>query len=444
MAEPISKVQRWLDLIAYLVGRRFPVAFEELMESLPAYARDYIEGSETARASVRRKFERDKDELRELGIPLETVTYTINYGAEEVQGYRIAKKDFYLPYLRLLEQEGGALPGRPPGAGVAHPDIKAPPDTFHLKRDEGEAGKFPRKRGAAEPGPLLDAPPGAAPGEEPPAPSGPPAAEEDLTTPFFHTTPDGHVLIEKGAFADAVWSLKEVSKVPGFPLSRAARSALRKFTFDLDPPSLSDSQVLFAEGPEMERAKEHLEALSDALLRRKRVTFTYHGIHRNETTEREVRPYGLLFKHSHWYLVGWDETRDAERIFRVDRMEEVAVNPSAPATPDYEMPDRPVLEAYRQREAWELGDAEEKVQARVWFRFPTSLWAERNGYGRLADEREDGATLREFEVRQPNAFFRWILSLEGEAVIESPPALREGLLAMAQQVADLYREDADG
>ncbi|MFC1660798.1 helix-turn-helix transcriptional regulator [Gemmatimonadota bacterium] len=401
MAEPITKVQRWLDLIAYLVGRRFPVAFEELMERLPAYARNWVEGDETARASVRRKFERDKDELRELGIPLETVTYTINYGAEEVQGYRITKKDFYLPYLRLLGEEPGEVAGRPPGAGAAHPDMKPPPDAFQLKG-------------------------------------------EDLTTPFFHTTDDGHIVIEKGAVADAVWSLKEVSKVPGFPMSRAARSALRKFTFDLDPPSLSDNQILFAEGPEMERAKEHLEALSDALLRRKRVTFSYHGIHRNVTTERVVRPYGLLFKHSHWYLVGWDQTRDAERIFRVDRMDQVVVNPSAPATPDYEMPARPVLEAYRQREAWELGDAEEKVQARVWFRFPTSLWAERNGYGRLADEREDGATLREFDVRQPNAFLRWILSLEGEAVIESPPALREGLLAMAKQVADLYREDADG
>jgi len=31
----ISKVQRWLDLIAYLVGRHFPVPVEELMEGLP-------------------------------------------------------------------------------------------------------------------------------------------------------------------------------------------------------------------------------------------------------------------------------------------------------------------------------------------------------------------------------------------------------------------------
>ncbi|MCJ7627505.1 MAG: WYL domain-containing protein [Longimicrobiales bacterium] len=149
------------------------------------------------------------------------------------------------------------------------------------------------------------------------------------------------------------------------------------------------------------------------MLRRKKASFIYHGIERNKVTDRAVRPYGLLFKHSHWYLVGWDETRDAQRIFRVDRMEKVRVNPAAPATPDYEMPAEPVLEAYRQREAWELGEA------------------------------EGGATLRRFEIRQPDPFLRWILSLEGDAVIESPPSLQNALRTLANQVADLYRGEAN-
>jgi len=48
--------------------------------------------------------------------PLETVTYTINYGAEEAQGYRISKSDFYLPYLRLLR---GEMPGATPQAAAS-------------------------------------------------------------------------------------------------------------------------------------------------------------------------------------------------------------------------------------------------------------------------------------------------------------------------------------
>jgi predicted DNA-binding transcriptional regulator YafY len=367
---------------------------EELMERLPAYSFDWRDGSEKVRASVRRKFERDKNELRDMGIPLETVTYSINFGREELQGYKIDKKDLYLPYLKLL-QRGTPRPGAAP------PEMLADADLFSL-------------------------------------------------------TPDGSMEIQGELAADAIWGLKELADLPGFPMAPSARSAYRKFTFDLDPEMvrgggpdelsgapLGQKHVHFAIPPETARAEEYLEILSDALLRRKRVTFSYHGIERNTVTEREVRPYGLLFKHSHWYLVGWDETRDAERIFRVDRMENVQVNAATPATPDYEMPTEPVLERYRDREAWELGEADDVVEALVRFRFPASLWAARNGYGEQVDQGDDGSTLRRFQVRQPDPFIRWILSQEGEAEIEDPPALREGLRAMAKQVADLYREDAD-
>ncbi|HEX7120677.1 MAG TPA: hypothetical protein VF212_17930 [Longimicrobiales bacterium] len=33
-----SKLQRWFDLLAYLVGRRIPVAVEDIMTHVPAYA----------------------------------------------------------------------------------------------------------------------------------------------------------------------------------------------------------------------------------------------------------------------------------------------------------------------------------------------------------------------------------------------------------------------
>lgn len=414
MVENISKVQRWLDLITYLIGRRFPVPVEDLMEGLPAYARDWVGGDQRARDSVRRKFERDKDELRDLGIPLETVTYSINYGAEEVQGYRISRSDFYLPYLKILKEGGRGL--RSPGTGTSP--------------DAGESGL---------------------PGSEAASHSGPAAAEDAVAgsenLELFHIAPDGSLELPREVAQDAMWGLKEVADLPAFPWAGAARSAFRKLTFDLDPEVLrgsSGKDVLFATPPATGPVSQHLETLSDALLRRKKATFAYHGIQRDAKTHREVRPFGLLFKNSHWYLVGWDETREAQRIFRVDRMDEVRVNPSAPATPDYEMPDEPVLEAYRNREAWELGEAEEVIPALVRFSFPLSLWAERNGYGNLVHGAgEGGATVRQFEVRQPDPFLRWVLSLQGEAVIESPPSLTDAFHTLAQRVADLYRRDAN-
>lgn len=102
MSDRITKTQRLLDLIAYLAGLRFPVSIDQVMEAVPAYSERWRDGTDTDRKSVRRTFERDKDDLRQLGIPIESVTYSMNYGAEEVKGYRLIAKDFYLPYLKLV------------------------------------------------------------------------------------------------------------------------------------------------------------------------------------------------------------------------------------------------------------------------------------------------------------------------------------------------------
>lgn len=104
---PSTKIQRWLDLIGFLAAHRYPVERERVWAAVPAYASG-LDGDRKAQESVRRTFERDKDELRELGIPIESVTFFIN-NREQVDGYRLQKKDFHLPYLRLLE-EGEARP----------------------------------------------------------------------------------------------------------------------------------------------------------------------------------------------------------------------------------------------------------------------------------------------------------------------------------------------
>jgi proteasome accessory factor B len=94
------KIQRWLDLLAALLRRHYPVSFEELIPDVPAYA---ASGQKTE--SRRRTFERDKDELRSFGVPIDTVK-----GPDgEVKGYQLRVRDFYLPYLTVRTER----PGRP-------------------------------------------------------------------------------------------------------------------------------------------------------------------------------------------------------------------------------------------------------------------------------------------------------------------------------------------
>lgn len=133
MSARISKTQRWLDLISFLVGRHVPVGVNQVMEGVPSYAARYRDGSATDRESVRRMFERDKAELKEMGVPIETVPYTIHHGTEQLEGYRIRDRDFYLPYLRVLGEggDGGSHGARRPDAG----SIELDPEEADLARD---------------------------------------------------------------------------------------------------------------------------------------------------------------------------------------------------------------------------------------------------------------------------------------------------------------------
>jgi proteasome accessory factor B len=370
-----TKLQRWLDIIAWLVGRRLPVSMDELMRHVPAYAARWTSGDARERESVRRSFERDKDELRRLGIPIRTVPYSTPDRPEGVEGYALERRDFYLPYLKLVREVSG------------------------------ERGYSDRMR------------------------------------------PDQLEVAEADAPL-ALDALRRVADVPGFPLRREARSAFRKLAFDIDPAHYAPSQptVLFVERPEAAELAHTLRLLSDALLARKRVRFAYQGIYRGDRTDREVAGYGLMFQAGHWYLIGHDALRSDIRVFRVARMSDVVVNTRQPNTPDYEVPADFRLESYGGRQPWELGEHEEQpLRARVLFRFPLSLWAERNRYGVLAARATDGSQTRDFDVHQVAPFLRWVLGLEGDAEIVEPQALRDELHAMARAIVDAHKvAPADG
>ncbi len=105
----MTRTARWLDLIAYLLGRH-SVSRAEIYRNVRGYLADPQGADDRERESARRKFERDKDELRTLGIKIETVQRPMAAGTEDQQGYRLKAGDFYLPYLEI---EDGPVAERP-------------------------------------------------------------------------------------------------------------------------------------------------------------------------------------------------------------------------------------------------------------------------------------------------------------------------------------------
>lgn len=114
-----TKLQRWLDLIHCLLAHRLPITFETIEREVPGY-------SGAAKAAQKRTFERDKDELRRLGIPIVTEG---NEGANDT-AYRLLSKDFYLPYLAVVSERGVSKP--PPVGRDGYQGL----DTLTFEADE--------------------------------------------------------------------------------------------------------------------------------------------------------------------------------------------------------------------------------------------------------------------------------------------------------------------
>ena len=96
------KTERLLNLVICLLATRRYLTVQQIREAVPGYdAHDTPAGEE----AFRRMFERDKEELRELGVPLETGSNS--YDGD--QGYRIAKRDYALPEIALEPDEAAAL-----------------------------------------------------------------------------------------------------------------------------------------------------------------------------------------------------------------------------------------------------------------------------------------------------------------------------------------------
>ena len=94
-----ERLERLINLTATLLATRRPLTLEELADRLePGYPGEL--------AARRRQFERDKETLRELGVPI-TVEAVDALGGE--QGYRIHPDDYYLPDPGLDPAERAAL-----------------------------------------------------------------------------------------------------------------------------------------------------------------------------------------------------------------------------------------------------------------------------------------------------------------------------------------------
>ena len=95
-----ARAERLVNLVLCLLSTRQFLTAERIRQIVPGYAD--ARGDE----AFFRMFERDKAELRELGVPLETGRLS---GFDTVDGYRIARQDYELGEIDLEPDEAAAV-----------------------------------------------------------------------------------------------------------------------------------------------------------------------------------------------------------------------------------------------------------------------------------------------------------------------------------------------
>jgi proteasome accessory factor B len=293
----VHRLERLLNLVAALLETPRPLTADELRQRVPGYADDQV--------AFRRAFERDKETLREMGIPV-AVEPLDRAAPEGAVGYRIRREEYELPDLGLEADELAAL---------------------HLA----------------------------------------------ATT----------VRLEGAQGAEALWKLGG-AVAEGGPV--AAVAALP--------------------------GEEELAPLFGAVAARQTVTFRYRG------EERTVDPWRLSFRNGHWYVAGFDRSRSAERLYRVDRIESVPVL-GPPGSAEVEpAPPRPPAPP------WQTG-GDEEVVAHLLVDADQAGWAiGQLGPDAVKERRPDGAVVLALRVTNRAAFRSFVLGFLEHAEVLEPDELR--------------------
>ena len=304
-----KKTERLLNLVICLLATSRYLSVQQIREAVPGYDADNEE-------AFRRMFERDKEELRELGVPLETGS---NSHWDDEVGYRIARRDYQLPEIVLEPDEAAAL-----------------------------------------------------------------------------------------GLAARLWQ--------SAPLAGATGSALLK----LRAAGIETPEGATGLEPRIGASEPAFEAVLSAAVNGQRLRFRYRTAGRPGDMDRHVEPWGVVSWRGRWYLVAFDLTREAPRVFRLSRIVGEA-KPEGPAG-TVAKPEGLDLRAMVAREAEGALTQTARVRVRA-----GSCWELRRSATSVTPD-ADGWEVVELGFSDPERFADRIAGYGADAVLLEPADVREAVV----------------
>ncbi len=392
----MERLERLVNLVAALIDTPHPLTRQQIRQRIEGYSDDP--------EAFRRNFERDKELLRQMGLPL--TTEPLDPSHPEDVGYRIPREEYELPDPGLDENELAAL--RLASAAVQLDGAWGRNATVRALRKLAGAATSPADAVTSP----ADAVTGPADAVTSPA--------DAVTSPADAVTSPADAVTSP---ADAVTSPADAVTSPAAttPGGRQDTAGAPGGAETGEPGGAVTGATGLADLP----GGDLVAAAFGAIAARRRVRFTY----RQEA--RVVDPWRLSFRRGQWYLAGLDHTRGEERLFRLDRLAgplTVEGPPGAFARPPQATSGPPP--------AWRLGD-EEELMAELLVDAEQVPWAlDALGADAVSSRRSDGSVVFSVGVTDMAAFRSFVLGFLDHAEILGPSALRDDMVEWLARLAD--------
>ncbi|HKG16554.1 MAG TPA: WYL domain-containing protein [Solirubrobacteraceae bacterium] len=181
---------------------------------------------------------------------------------------------------------------------------------------------------------------------------------------------------------------------------------------------------------------QRLVKIDTAISRRKTIVFDYYTMDRDETGERRVDPYQLLFQGGQFYMVGHSHERDDIRVFRLSRMRgKVAY--ATKAEHDFQRPADFDPRAYADRIPWQFGEARGEAEVLISDRIAWQVERHFGHYGRFEDTGDGRLFITPYANQR--ALLSWVLGLGEHARLVGPPELVQALGDRVARLEELHR-----
>lgn len=190
--------------------------------------------------------------------------------------------------------------------------------------------------------------------------------------------------------------------------------------------SLRDSIVIDLASHYRNDLSEKIGLIKEAINSRRLIAFDYY--YRKGTTHRTIEPYFIAFKWSGWYLFGYCTDRQDFRLFKLNRLWELAIT----ATP-FSLREIP-------EDRLDLDSAHNDTNEVVILFDPIVRYQLIEDYGfKSFTETQDGHLLFQIGYTNKDYICTWILGFGDKARVLAPPSLANDIKQAGEKIAASYK-----